>query len=55
MIREHKEKEEIEETPIAESENKGRQLEEDYFFPDKRVTIKASSLNEAIKKLKELK
>lgn len=35
-------------------QSKGRQ-EESYFFPDERITIQASSLQEAIKKLKELK
>jgi hypothetical protein len=54
MIKEEKK----EETPsgiMPASENKGRQVEEDYFFPDKRVTIRASSMSEAIKKLNELK
>jgi hypothetical protein len=50
-IREEIKEEEKIEIP---QQDKGRQ-EEDYFFPKERVTIKASSLNEALKKLKELK
>lgn len=33
--------------------DKGR--EEDYFFPGERITIRATSMEEALKKLKELK
>lgn len=40
------------ETPVVEI-SQGRQ--EDYFFPDERITIKASSLEEAKEKLKEIK
>ena len=41
--------EKLEEMEVS---NKGRQ-ENEYFFPHKRVTIKAFSLQEAIKKLNE--
>jgi hypothetical protein len=44
------------ETPPEEKEiDKGRSIEVDYFFPDKMVVIKASSMQEAIKKYNELK
>jgi hypothetical protein len=55
MIREKEEKEDSPRGIMPASENKGRQVEEDYFFPDKRVTIRASSLSEAIKKLNDIK
>ncbi len=50
MIKETKEVKQAE-TP---QKNQGRQ-EESYFFPDERITIKAFSMEEALKKLKEFK
>ena len=47
MIKKYK-KEEKEETPRITP--KGRQ--EDYFFPNLRKTIKASSMKEALEKIK---
>ena len=50
-----KDKEKVEDAPsgiMPASENKGRAIEEDYFFPDAMVTVKASSITEAIKKHK---
>ena len=39
---------------VLKEELKGRK-EDTYFFPDERVTIKASSLKDALKKVKERK
>ena len=50
IVETFQEEEPIEEKPVEEI--KGRK-EEDYFFPKQRKTVKATSLEEAIKKLKQ--
>jgi len=51
MAKQKKQQLKEEETPRQVP--KGR--EEDYFFPNERITIKASSLEEAKRKLREIK
>ena len=55
MTRETKLKEEKVEVETPQEETPKGRTEEEYFFPHARITIRASSLKEAQKKLKELK
>lgn len=56
MIKKTKEeKEELETSQAIPEKETSKGREEDYFFPNERITIKASSLSEAKEKLKKLK